>query len=172
MRSWSSHPALVRASHDIPCLTLHHPSSLPQPEPLSADEGPFDTGSKLKEIAERANQLRRRIAATFPSGKDSTNTNPHSPSPPLPEPFSVDDGTIHSQSDCDEISATVEPSLRWLSTIIETSPSLLTELPQCGTVNSEEESNVNQLLCTLDAANAGLVHNEYHPQRTSRKTVH
>jgi len=99
MRSWSSHPALTRASHDSPCSTPHHPSSLLQPESLSADEGPFDTGSKLDEIAERANQLRRQIAATFPSGEDSAITMPHSPSPPIPKTFPADDRTVHSRSE-------------------------------------------------------------------------
>jgi len=146
MRSWSSHPVLIRAPHDVPCPTPHHPSSLPQPEPLSADEGPFDTGSTLDKIAEKVNQLQCRIAATFPSGDYAAITMPHSPSPPLPEPLSANDGTVHIGSERDH-AASVEPMChRWPSTINTTSPSLMTEPPQCGTVISEEESNDPSLL--------------------------
>jgi len=167
MRSWSSHSALIRAPHDIPCSTPHHPSSLPQPEPLSADDGPFDTGSKLAEIAERVERMRRRwlspIAATYPTGEDSDTTVPHPSSSPLPEPFSDDDGPCNTGSNPDEIAASVEPmSSRWPSTIEGTSLSLMTEPPPCGTVNSEEDSNDPSILAAAHSLDIFL--SKYHRQ--------
>jgi len=123
MQSWSLHIALIQVPHNTPCSTPHHPSSLPQPEPLSADDGPFNTGSKLAEIAERVKQMHHQwpspIAATYPTGKDSNTTMPHPPSPPLPEPLSDDDGPCNTGSNLDEIAAPVELMHHQLSSTIE-----------------------------------------------------
>jgi len=70
MRSWSPH-TLIHHDRAITCVTPRHLSSLPTPEPLSADHKPFDTGSQIDALEVKATQLHRRLqsilAATDPS---------------------------------------------------------------------------------------------------------
>ncbi len=147
MRRYSSHPALIRAPCNLPGLTPHQPSSFPQPEPVSADDGSFEVKSTLEQIAESADQLHCRIAAIFPAANDPAITTPHSPSPPPPEPFSANEGTVLTRSECADLAATIESKhLSWPSAIIANSPSPVTEPPPCGTVNSEEETKDPSLL--------------------------
>ncbi len=54
--SWSSH-IVINHNHAITCVTPRHLSSLPMPEPLSVNNEPFDTGSKLDDLEVKAAQL-------------------------------------------------------------------------------------------------------------------
>jgi len=150
--------AIFPAAND-PAITTPHSHSPPPPKPFSAnegtvltrsecsaDDGPFEK-STLEQIAESADQLHCRIAAIFPAANDPAITTPHSPSPPPPEPFSANEGTVLTRSECADLAATIESKhLSWPSAIIANSPSPVTEPPPCGTVNSEEETKDPSLL--------------------------
>jgi len=119
MRSWSLHIVIHHNPRATSCTTLRYPSSTPPPAPISDDAEPFDTGSKLAEIAAKAKQLHQRIqlhiGATAPSPNTTATTDDESTNPPLldavhssPAPISADAEPFDTGSKLAEIVAKAE----------------------------------------------------------------
>ena len=91
---------------ESPLLDAIHSS----PAPISADAAPYDTGSKLAEIAAKAEQLRRRlqspIAAFEPSPNTTATADDYSADPPLLDTvYSLDNFLIQHPRQTDSTDA-------------------------------------------------------------------
>jgi len=175
MRRWSSHVAIHHDPCATSCTTPRYPFSTPPPAPISVDAEPFDTGSKLAEIAAKAEQLHRRIqshiAVTAPSPNTTATTDDESTNPPLldavhssPAPISDDAEPFDTGSKLAEIAAKAEQlHQRIQSHIVATAPS-----PNM-TATTDDESTNPPLLDAVHSLDNFLIK---HPRQTDSTDAH